>query len=161
SEARDACERAGAYAFMTKPVMVERLLERLAAIADGEAPGEAHAEPLSGAAAHAAMDKSVISQHILDELREMGLGEVFVQRFLVECARDARKCVADLDVAGAAGNWEEFRDTCHALKGAAGNMGAVRLADTASEGMRMSADRLLREWSGIVRMVRQQLEQAI
>ncbi|MBJ6980615.1 ATP-binding protein [Luteimonas sp. MC1572] len=161
AEAREACERAGAYAFMTKPVMVERLLERLAAIADGAAPGDAPVAQPTNASAQAAMDKSVISQHILDELREMGLGEVFVQRFLVECTRDARKCVADLDVAGAAGNWDEFRDACHALKGAAGNMGAVRLADTASEGMRMSADRLLREWTGIVRMVRQQLEQAV
>jgi two-component system sensor histidine kinase RpfC len=162
SEARDACEQAGAYAFMTKPVMVERLLERLAGIADGTAAGDAPAPMQAGdASAQAAADKSVISQHILDELREMGLGEVFVQRFLVECARDARKCVGELDATGAAGNWEGFRDACHALKGAAGNMGAVRLADTASEGMRMPADRLLREWAGIVRMIRQQLEQAL
>src|SRR3546814_6970705 len=79
----------------------------------------------------------------------MGLGEEFVQRFLVECVRDARKCLADLDAAGRKASWEEFRDACHALKGAAGNMGAIRLADTASEGMRMASDRLLAEWSGM------------
>src|SRR3546814_5480780 len=90
----------------------------------------------------------------------MGLGEEFVQRFLVECVRDARKCLADLDAAGRKASWEEFRDACHALKGAAGNMGAIRLADTASEGMRMASDRLLAEWSGMVNLLRQQLEQA-
>lgn len=154
SEARLECERAGAYAFMTKPVIVERLLEKLAEIAEGAAPAAAEV-PAAPAA-----DKSLISQHILDELREMGLGEEFVQRFLVECVRDARKCLADLDTAGRKASWEEFRDACHALKGAAGNMGAIRLADTASEGMRMASDRLLAEWGGIVHLLRQQLEQA-
>ncbi|MFC3715492.1 ATP-binding protein [Luteimonas soli] len=154
SEARLECERAGAYAFMTKPVIVEKLLEKLAEIAEGAAPAAAEV------ATAPAADRSLISQHILDELREMGLGEEFVQRFLVECVRDARKCLADLDAAGRKASWEEFRDACHALKGAAGNMGAVRLADTASEGMRMASDRLLAEWSGLVNLLRQQLEQA-
>ena len=95
-----------------------------------------------------------------DELREMGLGEEFVHRFLVECVRDARKCLAELEVAGRRASWDEFRDACHALKGAAGNMGAVRLADTASEGMRLPSDRLLAEWSGLLNLLRQQLEQA-
>ena len=48
----------------------------------------------------------------------------------------------------------------YALKGAAGNMGAVRLSDEASHGMRMSTDELVREWPGMVRVLRQQLEQA-
>src|SRR3546814_7174890 len=102
---------------MTKPVIVEKLLEKLAEIAEGVAPAAAEA------VAAPAADRSLISQHILDELREMGLGEEFVQRFLVECVRDARKCLADLDAAGRKASWEEFRDACHALKGAAGNMG--------------------------------------
>lgn len=155
-EARAECERAGAYAFMTKPVVVGRLLERLAAIAEGESPSAA-----AGAPAAQPGDGSIISQHILEELREMGLGEEFVQRFLGECARDARKCLGELDAAGGAGQWEAFRDACHALKGAAGNMGAVRLSDTASQGMRMPTDELLREWAGLVRLLRQQLEQAL
>src|SRR3546814_2894362 len=90
AEARLECERAGAYAFITKPVIVEKLLEKLAEIAEGAAPAAAVE------AAAPAADRSLISQHILDELREMGLGEEFVQRFLVECVRDARKCLADL-----------------------------------------------------------------
>ncbi|HEY4529462.1 MAG TPA: ATP-binding protein [Luteimonas sp.] len=158
AEAREECERAGAYGFMTKPVSVERLLETLAELAEGatrdstEAPVRAPRQDVGN---------SVISQHILDELREMGLGEEFVQRFLTECARDARKCVADLDAAAAAGRWDAFRDACHGLKGAASNMGAERLADNASEGMRMPSDRLVAEHQGLIRALRQQLEQAI
>src|SRR3546814_4404363 len=82
SEARLECERAGDYAFMTKPVIVEKLLEKLAEIAEGVAPAAAEA------VAAPAADRSLISRHILDELREMGLGEEFVQRFLVEFVFD-------------------------------------------------------------------------
>lgn len=156
ADARLECERAGAHAFMTKPVIVEKLLEKLAEIAEGAAP----AKDATPAAVVPVADKSLISQVILDELREMGLGEAFVQRFLAECVRDARKCLADLEQSGGRAAWEEFRDACHALKGAASNMGAVRLADSASEGMRMSSDRLLAEWNGLLNLLRQQLEQA-
>jgi two-component system sensor histidine kinase RpfC len=156
AEARIECERAGAYAFMTKPVAVDRLLEKIAEIAEGVASGGAESP-----APQAATDKSIISQHILDELREMGLGEEFVQRFLGECARDARKCIADLETTGTSGQWDAFRDACHGLKGAASNMGAVRLAASASEGMRMPSDQLVREHPGMTRIARQQLEQAI
>ncbi len=157
AEAQLECERAGAYAFMTKPVMIGRLLEKLAEIADGVAQDVTTAP----APRFPADDKSIISQHILQELREMGLGEEFVQRFLSECARDSRKCIADLEASGAAGQWDVFRDACHALKGAAGNMGAIRLASSASEGMKMASDQLFREWTGMTRTLRQQLEQAL
>ena len=158
AEARTACERAGAQAVMTKPVAVGLLLEQIATIAEGvPAVREALAARPPGSSA----GSRVISQHILDELREMGLGDEFVRRFIAECAVDARKCVTDLDTAGAAGQWDAFRDACHGLKGAASNMGAERLADAASEGMRASSERLAREHAGMARVLRQQLEQAI
>src|SRR3546814_20708583 len=49
SEARLECERAGAYAFMTKPANVAKLLENLADSAEGVAP--APAEPAAAPAA--------------------------------------------------------------------------------------------------------------
>ncbi len=156
AEAREAVEKAGAFAFLTKPVVIDRLLEKLAEIALG--PGEKPAaQPLRAAPRLT----GVISQQILDELREMGLGEDFVQRFLTECTRDARKCLVDLESSAQAGQWDAVRDACHALKGAAGNMGAVRLADIASEGMRMPSDRLVNEWPALLQALRAQLEQAL
>ena len=91
----------------------------------------------------------------------MWLGEEFVQRFLGECARDARKCIADIHATGADGQWDAFRDACHALKGTAANMGAMRLSESASAGMRMPVEQLLREWRGLSNLLRQQLEQAL
>ena len=157
TEAQLESERAGAYAFLTKPLVIGRLLEKLAEIGEGET---APADPPAPVQATGA-GGSPISQHILDELREMKLGEDFVHRFLTECARDARKSLADIEIAGKAEQWEMFRDACHALKGAAGNMGAVRLAGTASEGMRMTSDLLQRNWRGLSQQLQQQLRQAL
>lgn len=150
-------ERAGAFAFLTKPLALDRLLEKLAEIADGGVmavdPGQEGTFAPPGA--------NSISQHILDELREMKLGEDFVRRFLSECLRDARKSIADAEAAGSAGCWDTFRDACHALKGAAGNMGAMRLAETSSAGMSLGNDRLRQDWRGLVQQLRQQLQQGI
>jgi len=159
TEAQLESERAGAYAFLTKPLVVGKLLDKLAEISEGESATTTVAA--SQAPAPAAVGSSPISQHILDELREMKLGEDFVHRFLCECARDARKSLAELQTAGNGGHWDEFRDACHALKGAAGNMGAVRLAETASAGMRSANDRLQRDWRELALQLRQQLQQAL
>ncbi|HEX5663653.1 MAG TPA: ATP-binding protein, partial [Xanthomonadaceae bacterium] len=74
TEARIECEKAGAYAFLTKPIVIDKLLERLAEIAEGLPAGAvakvAQPEPVS--------NKEVISQDLLDELRGMGMGEEFV-----------------------------------------------------------------------------------
>ena len=158
-EARMECERAGAYAVLAKPVVVERLLDRLAEIGEGIGAradrAERAAEQLPGAG------EDLISRELIDEVRQMGLGEEFVQRFLVECARDARKCIADLEAAGAASRWESYRDAAHGLKGAAGNMGAVQLAAAASTAMRMGSEQLQASWRAQLSVLRQQLEQAL
>jgi two-component system sensor histidine kinase RpfC len=160
SEAQAECERAGAFAYLTKPIAVDRLLQKLADIAEGNTD-VAQAAPAGPAAAPAEPQQAVVSRHILDELREMGLGEEFVQRFLAECARDARKCIVDIERAAEGGRWDEFRDACHALKGTAANMGAMQLSESASAGMRMPVDQLVRNWRNLDNALRQQLEQAL
>ncbi|KLJ02792.1 ATP-binding protein [Luteimonas sp. FCS-9] len=153
AEAQENCRRAGAFAYLTKPVVIERLLEQLARIALGTEPARV-ARETRGATA-------TVSSHILDEMREMGFDEAFVQRFLTECARDARKCLVELARASEEGRWDEARDICHALKGAAANLGATELERNASQGMRMPSDRLAAEWPSLLRALDRQLDQAL
>lgn len=122
--ARQECERAGAYAFLTKPVAVDKLLERLADIAEGVRPR-----------CWSQDEATVVSRSMLDELRGVGVGDDFIARFLDECVQDAQRCLRELDAAAAHQDWDQFRDGCHTLKGIAANMGAVLLADAASMAM--------------------------
>ena len=157
------CEQAGARAFLTKPVVLARLLETLSEIALGTAEVVEQADaPAATRSANArpAGTPAAISPQVLDELAELELGSDFVALFVGECLRDALQIIAELERSGAAAQWDAFRDECHALKGVAGNMGAVDLAMAASEAMRLGNWQLPREWRIRVRQLREHLEVA-
>jgi two-component system sensor histidine kinase RpfC len=148
--AREA-ERAGVSAFLTKPVVVQQLLDTIAELAQAPVDG---GEPVRPAAtATAAIELSV-----LGELASLKLGAGFVKDFVEQCVRDATRCLSDMDMAGAKSDWNRFREANHALKGVAGNMGAAQLAALAGEGLRSSNFDLARDWRTHVRMLRQQLD---
>ncbi len=153
-----SAERAGAHAYLTKPIATGKLLDVLADIALGVAPQPVatvdrvdHAETA---------DEGIVSRRVLEDLHELQLGDDFVALFIDECLRDSLICIGDLEKTAQAAQWDAFRDQCHALKGVAGNMGATRLASVASEAMRLGNWELTREWSQRVLGMREQLEKA-
>ncbi|MEN5061597.1 ATP-binding protein [Luteimonas sp. TWI1416] len=153
AEAQENCRRAGAFAYLTKPVVIERLLETLAEIAPGVEAGRRTSD------LRPRVDR--LSTPVIDEMREMGFDEAFIRRFVSECARDARKCLVDLAGASNAGRWDEVRDLCHALKGTAANLGAAELEAQAARGMRMPSDRLAIEWRLLLQGLDRALDQAL
>ena len=156
------CEQAGARAFLTKPIALPRLFEALADIALGQA--EPESKP--AAAVSSGLDKTdsnadaVVSLQALEELAELELGPGFVALFVEECLRDALKVIGDLERSGTTAQWDTFRDQCHALKGVAGNLGALRLATFASDAMKLANWQLPNEWRPRVHKLREQLELA-
>ena len=161
-EARKECARAGAYAFMTKPLAIDKLLDKLAEIAEDVRPESMNDKGRGVDSAEAAVaGEDDVSRDMLCELREIGLGEHFIRKFVTECTQDIRKCIADLEAHGKAARWEDFRSTCHALKGAASNLGAMRLAEVASEGMDMALTPLRTEWPSLLDELRKLLDEAL
>lgn len=151
-----AADQAGARAFLTKPVVVGRLLDTLADIALGVSTSV-----LKTSLRNDSNDTAdVISRQVIEELDELQLGDDFLMLFIDECMRDAVKCIGELEKSAAAEQWDPFRDQCHALKGVASNMGAIRLAAVASDAMRLGNWELSREWRAKIRGMREQLESA-
>ncbi len=156
-----AADQAGARAFLTKPISVGKLLDTLADIAFGvtsELPKPVLVIP-AGDGSEASSDE-LVSRRVLDELDELKLGGEFLALFIDECLRDSLKCIAALEKSADAAQWDAFRDQCHALKGVASNMGALRLAGAASETMRLGNWELSREWPAKIAGLREQLEKA-
>ncbi|MEO8011581.1 MAG: Hpt domain-containing protein, partial [Dokdonella sp.] len=151
-----AADQAGARAFLTKPVVVARLLDALADIALGVSTPV----PIPLARSDKEDSSEVISRQVIEELAELQLGEDFLLLFIDECMRDAVKCIGELEKTALVEQWDAFRDQCHALKGVASNMGAIRLAAVASDAMRMGNWELSREWRPKIRGMREQLEAA-
>lgn len=146
--ARDA-EEAGAQAFLTKPVVVGRLLET---IADVMAPQRVPAVRPVGDPV-----RPVTNPAVLKELAEMGLGEPFLRDFVEQCLKDAVGCLTELGQTGAARQWGDFREAAHAFKGVAENLGAQSMAERCSFAMRANDDTLARDYQRLVGELTQQL----
>ncbi len=156
AETRRAANEAGARVFLTKPIVVPRLLDVMADIAlDASVP---MAKPLD--MRPAASSDELIAPGVFDELKELRLGDEFLQLFIDECVSDSLRCIVGLEESGKAGQWDAFRDGCHALKGVASNVGAMKLADVATTAMRSGNAELVREWRRRVQDMREQLERS-
>lgn len=134
-------EGAGAFAYLTKPVVVARLLEVLADMATTPAEEGGYTPQRDGNAAPVTIDPDV-----LQELAGMNLGEDFLRDFVEQCLRDGTACVATLERSAAAGQWENVREAAHALKGLAENLGARSLVGGCTDLMRATDALLRQEW---------------
>ncbi len=155
-EAMQSCEQAGARAFLPKPIVAGRLLEVLAEIA----LGGAEAAPQAAERSSGAHDAVVLDDTVLAELVELNLGKDFVAQFVQQCVRDSLRCLGALEQCGQAGDWDGFRDQCHALKGVAGNLGMSRVASLGYEIMQLPNARLAKDWRARERGLREQFELA-
>ena len=157
-EAMQACEQAGARFFLPKPIVAGRLLEALADIALGGADAASPAAERSPAPG--AVDEVVLDDTVLGELAELNLGKDFVANFVQQCVRDSLRCLGALEQCGQAGDWDGFRDQCHALKGVAGNLGMSRVATMGYDVMQLPNGQLAKEWRARERGLREQFELA-
>lgn len=139
--ARDAMD-AGAPAFLTKPVMVDRLLETIAQLST------------PATAARVSRPSEVqgpgTSLTVLEDLAGMELGDAFLHEFVEQCIKDGNECMADLRRHGAGREWAECRETVHALKGIAEHLGAQLVSGHCQLIMRASDEMLAREFGGLL-----------
>ncbi|MGB4859139.1 MAG: ATP-binding protein [Dokdonella sp.] len=156
SETARECERAGAFAYLTKPISVNRLLDVLAELSQQKVVERA----VACESAERDDEISVIERSVLDQLASLKLGDGFVGMFVQECLRDANNALTEVERAAQLGLWAEYRDHCHALKGVAANMGATRLAATAEAAMRAIPTSPGSDWKSQVRLLRSEYELA-
>lgn len=141
-ESIQACQQAGARAFLSKPVATARLLDVLAEIASN---GRI-TTPIIAVREETPDIDGVFDSSVLDELDALGMGEGFEREFIAQCLRDADGCLAALTSAGEAKDWERQREQAHALKGVASNLGLIKLAAAGGEMMRLPDWQLGNEW---------------
>ena len=150
-ESIQACQQAGARAFLSKPVVAARLLDALAEIAS---TGKL-AAPMVAVREEAPASDDAFDSSVLDELEALGMGEGFEREFVAQCLRDAEGCLQGVTNAGESEDWERLREQAHALKGVTSNLGLVKLAAISGELMRLPDWQLAHEW----RRRREELEE--
>ncbi len=138
-ETMKSVETSGAFAFLSKPVVIERLLDTLARIAESE--GKDRVETLAASGPGEAPRGGV-----LQDLIELGTARESLEDLLQQCLKDAARCVSAFERAAAGRNWEEAREELHALKGVAVNIGAMVLAERSGALMRATSESLAASW---------------
>jgi two-component system sensor histidine kinase RpfC len=136
-ETMRAVEASGAFAFLSKPVVIERLLDTLAKIAGAD--GDESAGP-------ALIVEEAPQGGLLQDLMEMGTTREALQDLLEQCLKDAGRCVSAFERAAVGRNWEEAREALHALRGVAVNLGAMALAERCAALMRTTSELLAASW---------------
>lgn len=143
-ESIQACEKAGALAFLAKPLVTVRLLDTLAEVATGY--GKARGMRVqSGRAALSQID-GVFDPQVLNELSAAGMGRAFEVAFIEQCLLDAEACLELIDQYGVAEAWHQIREQAHALKGVASNVGLVKVSAGGEVLMRLPDWQVKKEW---------------
>lgn len=153
-EAIRACEQAGARAFLAKPVVAAKLLDTLADLAVSTRQLATPATTVQVATSF----EGVLDSSVLDELAALGMGEEFERQFVRQCLDDAQNCVGDIERDGTCSDWEQLRESAHALRGVASNLGLAQVASSGGELMRMADWQLQAEWRLRLSTLREQLK---
>ncbi|WP_425481566.1 ATP-binding protein [Cognatilysobacter lacus] len=152
-----ACQDAGAWGFLAKPVSTGRLLDLLGEVAESATPGaratKAVALPVEPS------DGTVFDPAVLDELASIGMGDAFERDFVAECLADAERGIGHLADYASRSDWIQVREQAHAVKGVAGNVGLVKLSAAAGEMMRLPDWQLAGEWRSRISTLRERLAQ--
>lgn len=128
------CKRAGAAEFVAKPARASVLLEAIdrhlirsnAIPVRPNQPTDAQNRP-----ALTLVEVPVVDENTLAELERLSNDPTFLDRFFDGFRSDAERLIGQLGEALTSRKFEEVRDLAHALKGAAGSVGAKQLVSLA------------------------------
>jgi len=132
-EAISACTRAGADAYLTKPVNARMLLDTIARFAPGRPEGERGGTQPPAEAQSQELPKEGVDEESLRRLERLGGGPAFLRDIAEGFFRDGQAIMAELHMAVDQQDYPRFQDAIHALHGSASELGGVRLIQLCKE----------------------------
>jgi two-component system sensor histidine kinase RpfC len=168
TEAQEECRRAGADAYLTKPVEPRALLDNIASLVPSagkterkHASSEEGDAPLGDGRQQIAPKADVVlDEVVLANLEMVGRRGDFVRRLVHSFAEDTESLIRGMRQALEEGRGDEFRDHAHSLKGSAGSIGARALQEIAAHACRLSNEQLAAERAALMRRLVAEFEAA-
>jgi two-component system sensor histidine kinase RpfC len=131
-EAREECINAGANAYLTKPINVKELLEKIAVLSRNihreSASNNRHKAAAGNLLANDYPDSPWFNETILHELSLLGDEPNFIKGLVENFIGDGTRHIERINDA-ASHDYLEFREALHALKGSSAELGANKLVD--------------------------------
>jgi two-component system sensor histidine kinase RpfC len=164
-EAKRACEEAGFQAFLTKPIEARKLLDVISTLSpsaagNGERVANLRVLAPNGPKPVPPEDAPVLDPDTLQELMSLGGRSDFVEKLIHVFFASAEQSLQDMEAALSSRDGELFRDRAHALKGNAGQLGAVALMERCSRLSRMGQAELLERGAEHLAAVREEYSRA-
>lgn len=152
-ESLKEAERAGAYAYLTKPIVITKLLETITRVATSEAmvPPQVTSSALQDTTGLGERQSAKGELTVLEELASMNFGREFLEEFVEQCLRDIATTLPKLQKSAKDGDWDAMRDYAHAIRGVAENAGLGQLVDRCRKIMAMSSSQLSLESPALMR----------
>ena len=160
-ESRDACALAGIRHFLTKPVSLSRLQEVLFdAMQDSHQRAENEAIPDNRN--EVAESLPVIDAEAFEKLEILGGGDdQFMRDIITNFEADANRDIRALESAVANHDLVTFRDSAHALKGAAMYLGLQQLAASSAQAQELSEQGFIDHGVSELRILRKATDTAL
>lgn len=143
---------AGANAYLMKPIDREQLLRTLHTLLGGGKP-ECDTDPPKAA-------EEVLDYALLGSLAELSPGGSFMHDLITGFLGDAKELLARIDEAVSEQDHAAFADRIHALKGSAGNIGAVVLFKACAAARTLSPEAFRADGAQAAAVLRQCLERS-
>ncbi len=150
-ESRKTCMEVGMDAVMTKPFDMKKLYKTIESVLSvNRTATPAMDEPMPDIDRDVSLraddsGRKVLDIDFLDEMKGVGMNGDFVQNLVWVFLRSSERNMEKMGHALENREIEAFRNVAHALKGSAGQMGAIRVMDICARLQNMGDDSQMRE----------------
>jgi two-component system sensor histidine kinase RpfC len=146
-EAEQQCREAGADTYLQKPIDMSLLLKEIQRLTDSH--GKVSEQPESSKDNHKTASfmlrhTQLLDKNTLDQLTQLSARDSFFQELVNNFLYDVYGCLERMEIALQGTDIMQIIDDAHAIKGAAGNIGATCLFENASKLNRAPSDEIRR-----------------
>ncbi|MCU7845731.1 MAG: response regulator [Candidatus Thiodiazotropha sp. (ex Monitilora ramsayi)] len=131
-DAKMQCDAADVEAYLTKPIDMPLLLDTIEQLIGIDEESEVQEEVVNTDVVAASPDE-VINYKVLDQLCDLGNSPEFVDKLIEHFKFDTDNLINSMHFSLRGERYQKLIDEAHGVKGAAGNIGATRLAYTAQK----------------------------
>jgi two-component system, sensor histidine kinase RpfC len=149
------CRDAGIDAFLPKPVEARKLLDEIASLL-----GKRDSPAAAVSARQETGEASVLNLKTLADLEMIGSGNRFMTDLVNGFIQDGEVLLTQMQASLETGNYEDFRDLVHAMKGSAITLGAERLCRTCASVTAQTTSEMESGKARMLKLVRERFQQA-
>jgi len=159
-DAKLECDAANVEAYLTKPIDMPVLLDTIEDLIakDDEVFSM---EEVVNSNSHSSSDGEILNVAVLNQLSALGNSPDFVERLIEHFQFDTDNLINSMHFSLRGERYQKLIDEAHGVKGAAGNIGATKLAETAKLINRATPEQLEKDGPQLLRELKKDFTEVV